>query len=239
MPLHKNVRIHDEEFHNQIKNVLRLAEGNTIIVADGITHEAEATITGFDKDTVELTLGEIVKNEAEPTRRVVLYLSMLKNSNFELAIQKAVECGVGDIVPIVSDRTVKLRLNSVRMNRIIREAAEQCGRGAVPKLHESRELPDAISHAANNDLNLILHPKGTTIPALASHLQSAYSIGVFVGPEGGWSDDEREIFEHRSTGDTRFFVASLGIQVLRAETAAIIGTYIAAHAADAVTPATA
>ena len=206
MPLHKNVRIHDADFYNQIHNVLRLAEGNTIVVADGITHEAEATITAFDKDTVELTLGEVIKNEAEPTRRVVLYLSMLKNSNFDLAIQKAVECGVGDIVPLISDRTVKLRLNTVRMNRIIREAAEQCGRGSVPKLHDARELPDAISHAGNNELNLILHPKGAAVTSLAPQLAGAYSIGVFVGPEGGWSDDEREIFTHRSTGDSRYIV---------------------------------
>ena len=115
----------------------------------------------------------------------------------------------------------------------VREAAEQCGRGSVPKLHEAKELPDAISHATMNDINLILHPKGTLYSLLKHTLEHSYSIGVFVGPEGGWSDDEREIFEHRSKGDSRFVVASLGIQVLRAETAAIIGTFIAVHTATA------
>ena len=117
-------------------------------------NEAVAKILLLAKDKAELEILETIKNKNESENHVNLYCSILKKENFELAVQKAVEVGVKEIIPIITARTVKLGLNHERLNKIIKEAAEQSGRGVLPKLDEAIIFDEALKLAKENDLNL-------------------------------------------------------------------------------------
>ncbi len=221
----KPLRVSDKKLTEQLKNVLRLKAGNQIILADGKLNEATAKIVSLEKDVAELEILEITKNTNEPTFHTILYCSILKKENFELVVQKATEVGVKEIVPMLAQRTVKLNLKRDRLEKIIREAAEQSGRGHLPALGEVVSFEEAMAHAKDNNANLFLEPERAMI-SLERLKHSIYKqIGVFVGPEGGW--DETEIAAAQSHN---YKIVGLGSPTLRAETAAIIGAYLVANA---------
>ena len=126
-----------------------------MILCDGKLDEAVAKILLLAKDKAELEILEIIKNKNEPENYVILYCPILKKENFEIAVQKAVEVGVKEIVPIITARTVKFGLNKERLEKIIKEAAEQSGRGILPNLNEAIDFDKAIIEAKNkNEVNL-------------------------------------------------------------------------------------
>lgn len=216
------ITVADENFLNQTKNVLRFKVGDEMILCDGKMNEANARFVELGISASKLEILNVYKNENEPKNNITLYCPILKKENFELAIQKAVEIGVKEIVPIITSRTVKLGLNNERLNKIIKEAAEQSGRGILPKLHEAMDFNTAIERAsANNYLNLFFNIGETPLPSRVRHSVSNTNIGVFVGPEGGWTDEEIKTARSRS-----FVLAGLGKTVLRAETAAITASYL-------------
>ncbi len=224
-----HLEIKDKEFVHQLARVLKLEVGERLILCDGQGHEAVYEIEALDQKTVALRIREERRpNAAEPSRHVVLYAAILKRENFEWAVQKAVECGVGEIVPVVSDRTIKKDVKRERLQEIAKEAAEQSGRGRVPIVHEPMSFHDALTHAKGNDRNVFLHL--TPTPLATSHLRPSPSegeglgvrCGLWVGPEGGWSGEEAE-----SARKAKWEIASLGPRVLRGETAAAVGVYLA------------
>ena len=180
----KELSIKDSDFINQAKNVLRLNTGDNIILCDGESNEAIAEIVNLNKEFAELKIAETYKNKNEPEKYVTLYCPILKKENFELAVQKAVEVGVKEITPIITKRTVKFGLNYKRLNKIIKEAVEQSGRGVLPKLNEAMYFGRTVEMAKKeNDLNLFFHIGELPLGHPVSKLKK---IGVFVGPEGGW-----------------------------------------------------
>ena len=215
----KELSISNADFVNQARNVLRLKTGDELILCDGKMNEAVAKILLLAKDKAELEILEIIKNKNESENHVNLYCSILKKENFELAVQKAVEVGVKEIIPIITARTVKLGLNHERLNKIIKEAAEQSGRGVLPKLDEAIIFDEALKLAKENDLNLFFQ---VGYPPLGHSMSKFKKVGVFIGPEGGW--EEEEIEKAQSNG---FTIVGLGKTVLRAETAAIVASYLA------------
>lgn len=217
----KHISINDEEFVNQIRNVLRFKKDDQIILCDGKGSEATAIITSAGKDAVEVEISSIVKNENEPEKHVVLYCAILKKENFELVIQKAVEVGVKEIVPLLTKRTVKLDLKYDRLQKIIKEAAEQSGRGVVPTLHQAQELEAALQNAKNNSANFFFDQSGEV---LKKPEDSHKSIGIFIGPEGGWEDSEIELAKKHQCK-----IVTLGNLTLRAETAAIVASFNILH----------
>ena len=222
----KEVSVNDADFINQAKNVLRLKYGDKLILCDGNLNEAVAEIVNLNKEFVELKILETYKNQNEPAspadgteRNIILYCSVLKKENFEWAVQKAVEVGVKEITPIITARTVKLGLNKERLEKIIKEAAEQSGSGILPRLNEAMDFDRAVDLAKNNnDLNLFFNIGGKNVQHSMSNISK---IGIFVGPEGGW--DEEEIKKAQSSNG--FTIVGLGKTILRAETAAVIASY--------------
>lgn len=136
-----------------------------------------------------------------------------------MAAQKTVEVGVASITPIITERTIKIGLNVPRLEKIILEANEQCGQNIVPLLFPILNFKDAIEGALGE--KVIFHPDAD----LYVPNKSAKNISIFVGPEGGFTENEIKLAK-----DFGFTVASLGSLILRGETAAIIGTYRAVHA---------
>jgi len=219
MKIHRFIgHIEDPEITRQIRNVLKLKVGEKIILGDGKGHDSLLEITHVDKE-IRYKLIETIET-TKPKRQVNLYLAILKKENFELAVQKAVECGVSTITPIITERTIKTGLNFPRLEKIILEASEQCGRTTLPELFEIFDFSEAIDSYAEE--KIIFHTGENTKDYTAN--KDASSVNIFVGPEGGFT--EKEILLAKERGYTS---ASLGPLTLRGETAAIIGTYRAVH----------
>src|SRR3989344_3727744 len=213
----KKIVITDEEFVNQIRNVLRLKKDDQIILCDGRGSETIATIISAGKDVVEVELSDVVKNQNESEKQVVLYCAILKKENFELVIQKVVEVGVKEIVPLITKRTVKLDLKYERLQKIIKEAAEQSVRGVVPILQKAQKLETALQNAKKNSINFFFDQNGESLEVLRS---TDKNIGIFIGPEGGWEDSEIKL-----TKEHQCKIVTLGKLTLRAETAAIVASF--------------
>jgi len=217
--------ITDPELISQIVNVLRLQAKDDIILCDGKYNEAICQITGIAKDKIELKLINVQNNQNESGKQVILYCAILKKENFEVVVQKAVETGVVRIVPVLTDRTVKLNINPERINRIIKEAAEQSGRGILSKLENPVSLAQIGQHSGGNDLNIFFEKSRVLfmdwIIENGELLKKTSKIGIFIGPEGGWTKEEIEIAKTNN-----YHIISLGNFVLRAETAAIIASYL-------------
>jgi len=214
------IAIEDKDFINQAKNVLRLNVGDKLILCDGNLNEAVAEIINLNKEFAELKILEVKKNENEPDKYVILYCPILKKENFELAVQKAVEVGIKEITPVITKRTVKLGLNIERLDKIIKEAAEQSGRGILPKLNQSLKFEEAIKEAAeNNEINFFFDMSADQ--SIAKFRETKGRIGIFVGPEGGWDEEELKVAK-----EANFTSATLGKATLRAETAAIVASWV-------------
>ena len=217
-----NITVSDMDFINQAKNVLRLKTNDKLILGDGNSNEAVAEIVNLNKEFAELKILETCKNKNESENYAHLYCSVLKKENFEWAVQKAVEVGVKEITPTITARTVKLGLNRERLEKIIKEAAEQSGRGVLPKLNEAIIFDEAIKSSKENGLNLFFQ---AGYPLLGHSMSKFEKIGVFVGPEGGWTEEELK----KAQSSNEFTIVGLGKTILRAETAAVIASYQAVN----------
>ncbi len=219
-PTEKNLIIEDDNVVNQLRNVLRLEIGATIQIFNGTGSEALGVVESIEKKKAVIRLDDVFDSKPMPENRVILYCAILKKENFELVTQKATEIGVAEIVPVITERTVKLGLNMERLNKIIVEACEQSGRGYLTKISEPVEFEKSLEQAQGNDANLFFDFSKTKIAGKKISGQ----IGLFVGPEGGWSEGEVAIAKNDGCK-----IVSLGENVLRAETAAIVGSYLAVN----------
>lgn len=219
----KNLKIADGDLINQIKNVFRLKSGDEIILTDGKEDDALCKILSLKKDLLEVEVAGVRKIEKEPPTNAVLYCSILKKENFELVAQKATEIGVKEIVPIITKHTIKLGLRGDRLEKIIKEAVEQSGRGVMPELKKPMPFQEAVKDAQNNDVNLFCDESGLPLGNTATGKKR---IGIFIGPEGGWDESELEFIANLPE-ESNFKIINLGLLTLRSETAAIIASYLA------------
>jgi 16S rRNA (uracil1498-N3)-methyltransferase len=216
----RRLAVRDAALANQLANVLRLDAGDEVMLCDGRGKEASATIVSLGKAEMEFDLSPATDCTTEPERRVTLCCAVLKRENFELVVQKAVEAGVAAIVPVLTHRTVKQGLRGDRLVKIAKEAAEQSGRGIVPPIGEPIALAKAFDLAHGKSAGFFDFGGTDAAPALAA---AGPEVFLFIGPEGGW--DEAESAEARKRG---LGILSLGPRTLRAETAAIVATWLAA-----------
>ncbi len=206
-----SILVSDVSFINQIKNVFRLSKGDTVILFDNSGYDFTAVIEEYGKDSVSFSITKSVENVVLPLRETYLFASIIKKDNFEWIAQKATELGVSHIVPIISERTEKKDINPERINKIIIEASEQSGRGTLPVLCEVIDLESSLKNYA--------HIKSIVWHTYANKFSSqdvSEAIGAYIGPEGGWSDKELELFKKHG-----IVAHSLGPQILRSETAVI------------------
>ncbi|MBI3888766.1 16S rRNA (uracil(1498)-N(3))-methyltransferase [Candidatus Nomurabacteria bacterium] len=218
------VEITNPENIKQIKGVLRMKKGDVISLSDGKGTSAEVIIDSIFSDKIACIVNKkphSAKASRGEYRKVSLYLSILKKENFELAVQKAVECGVSNITPVITERTIKTGLNIKRLEKIILEASEQCGQSMVPTLSPILKFQDALADGDKSDQKIIFHLGGIDFPTYGGNA----SVCIFIGPEGGFTDNEINLAEKSG-----YKVASLGPLVLRGETAAIVATYRAVQA---------
>ena len=215
------VKITNPEIVDQVIKVFRLKIGDSLILADGKKNEAVCHIEKIDKKYMEVFMDKKYKNKNEPKNLVILYCSVLKKENFEWVAQKATEVGVSEIVPIISARTIKLNLNPGRLQKIIREAAEQSGRGLAPLLRDPISFSKALEKSKENGLNLFFDKTSQLLNLKTFKLKTKNSYGVFIGPEGGWTEEEKTAAQ-----DSGCQIVNLGSLTLRAETAAVVASFL-------------
>ena len=211
--------IKEESIVHQIARVLKLSPGEQVIVGRGDGKEALCNIIEVEKDLVTLGMCERRENDSEPKNAVVLCLALLKKDNFELALQKAIEVGAKEVVPLITERTVKQGFVRARLEKIVREAVEQSGRGVIPSLEEPLTFKDALFRANRMGTVFFCDPEAPMISSAGVRVKGTSYL--FVGPEGGWTDTEREMAR-----EIEAVFISLGRSTLRAETAATVATYL-------------
>ncbi len=215
------IQITDARIFHQIQKVLRMKKGEIIFLGDGHGQEAKAEIKVFGNKELWVQVLESFENTREPGTEITLYISVLKKDKMEWLAEKVTEAGVRNIVPLNSERTVKLNLRYDRLRKIVLEAAEQSGRGIVPDIKEKMDLEEALNEAKNTqDKNLFFDISGDK-PSFDSLGGISKKIGIFVGPEGGWSDKELSLARNKD-----FPIVKMSDLTFRGETAGILATYL-------------
>ena len=201
--------------------VLRLKKGDEIIVFDGEGREYLAVIDAASPTSVRVKIVEETNVNRDSSLHSTLFMGITnKLQKFELALQKATELGVTEVVPVVCSRSSVARIvknwdgKLRRWREIAVNAAKQCGRSVLPEIKEPVRLPEI---EANADLSFVLWEKGgKSFRDYQGY--SATSVSFLVGPEGGLEREEIELLKDRG-----FKPIYLGKRILRAETAAIAG----------------
>ncbi len=217
----EEIMITDSELIHQWKNVFRFTTGTRLILFDGSGFEYLGLIDRLSNLGAKVRILSKEDKNNVPYPEICLFAALIKKDNFEWIIEKATELGVSQIVPVLCDRSEKKGLNMVRAKKIMKEASEQSGRVKLPRLNEPQALEDLLKSIKIGDEENLkifsIDPKGKIkFGNLASKWKEVKEIGVLVGPEGGWSERELELFRLK-----KIPIYSLGPQILRAETAAI------------------
>lgn len=215
----------DKEFIHQVCTVLKLKVGEEIIVGDGRGKEGKSVIRNMNKKVIQIEIQDVQSNPHELSFTLRLYCSILKRENFEWVVQKATELGVIEITPIVAARTIKSGLNSKRLEKIALESAEQCERGVTPVIREPMRFEEVLKDTLKYDGVFMFEKTGTDSRDAINRVSAKRrEIAVFIGPEGGWT--EEELGKARKQG---IHLISLGQTMLRAETAAVVSCFWASR----------
>lgn len=212
------VTVAGDEFHHAIR-VVRARAGEEVELFDDAGRLARATIASIERDhAVVRMLEELPSREA--ALAVTLAMAIIQLDKFELVLQKATELGVRAIVPLVTDR-IELRRERYagkleRWQKILLEAVKQSGRGIAPRLEEPAPFAGVV---ARDGLKIFFDADADPSPRIAP----PSAVTLFIGPEGGWSEEEVQLARHHQCTFER-----LGPRRLRAETAAIAAAAIVA-----------
>ena len=211
---------------NHIKNVLRMKERDEIKLSAGDGLLYTATISGFLPDRIVCRIIDCEGGKSELPAKIVLFQGLPKKDKMELIIQKAVELGVSEVVPVMMKRTiVKLEDNKKEQKKLERwrtislTAAKQSGRDIVPEVSDFITFNEAVKRAQSLEYNLIPYENEKGMDKareLIKEVKNKNSIGIFIGPEGGISEDELELAINAGAKPI-----SLGNRILRTETAGL------------------
>lgn len=206
---------------DHLVRVLRAKPGQQFDIAtEGMVRVG--TITRVSPDQVEFELGELVENSALP--EISVFLAIFKFDRLEWAIEKLTELGVARLSSVIARRTephlAKAAAKRVeRWRKLAREAAQQSRRAIAPEVATPAPLKKAIAIAAGCRIVLVENEEKTSLKSALA--ECAPPISLAVGPEGGWTPEELELFQQNG-----WQAASLGDTILRAETAAIAAVAI-------------
>lgn len=215
-----------------IGTVLRAKVGEKLTVCDGYNRDYECSIEEIGKSTVILSIESVSQCDAEPELKITLFQALPKADKMEMILQKCTEIGVCEFVPMSTERAVvkidkkdKSAKKTQRWQKIAESAAKQSGRGIVPTVHEPVSFNEAVKMASLLD--------GTIIPyeleeknGLKEFVKDfeGKSLGIFIGPEGGFAQNEVE-----KALESGFKSITLGKRILRTETAGMVTSAILIH----------
>lgn len=210
-PEEREFELGDQKLIHQWRNVFRLRSGDRIILFSGDGHERACTITEIAPGAARVRPDEVLPS-ISPGSRITLYPSLIKKDKLEWVLEKGTEIGVSAFAPVIAERSEKKGWNRERMERILIEATEQSGWGRVPTLSD----PEPLSKILGN----LTHPialDGRGDPLSRTEIPGTGEISILVGPEGGFSPEEIDVFRSKDIP-----LRALGASTLRAETASIV-----------------
>ena len=213
------------EDSRHIEKVLRMSCGDRLLVFDGSGFEYVAELISIEKNLCKAKILEKTQSLSEPHIEITLFQGLPKSGKMETIIQKSVELGVFEIVPVMMERCVTKIANKAageekakRWNKISVEAAKQCGRGRIPKVCEPVSFEEAVQMMQKFDMpimpyEVLGHQGKQGLKELLASDKDAKTFGIMIGPEGGFSDVEAELAMSRGVN-----AVGLGRRILRTET---------------------
>lgn len=206
-----------------IGRVLRLKVGDIITVCDGKGLEYICRLSSISREAVLCGIVESRESGTEPPVMVDLYQGLPKSSKMDLIVQKCVELGINSITPVNTSRVVVdtekgkgAESRTARWQKISEEAAKQSGRGKIPEVKSMVVFSEAIKNLHGYDLSLIPYEKEchTGLKQILRGKNNINRVAVFIGPEGGFSDEEIKLAKENG-----IIAITLGPRILRTETA--------------------
>ena len=210
---------------NHMKNVLRLKTGEEVMVSDGDNRQYRCAVKEYPAGRAVLEILEAGDVDTELPSKIYLFQGLPKQDKMELIVQKAVELGVCQVIPVETKRCVvklddkKAAKKLQRWQQIAESAAKQAGRGYIPKVADVMPFPSALELAGELDVCLIPYELAEGMEYTRSVIEAirpGQSVGIFIGPEGGFEREEVDLA--LSSGAKAL---TLGKRILRTETAGL------------------
>ncbi len=210
---------------NHISNVLRMKQGEEVWISDGGKKEYRCAIEAFSQEEVLLHIIYAQEPDYELPSRIYLFQGLPKADKMELIIQKAVELGAYEVIPVETKRCVvkldgkKAAKKVDRWQQIAESAAKQSKRMLIPNVHQIMTFKEALSYAQSMDIRLIPYELAKGIQEtkeILTAIEPGQSIGIFIGPEGGFEEKEVEAAIEEGAKPI-----TLGRRILRTETAGL------------------
>lgn len=208
---------------NHIKNVLRMKAGEEILLSSGDKMEYTCMIETLDAEEILASVLYVQEPGVELSSKIYLFQGLPKSDKMELIIQKAVELGAYEIIPVNTRRTV-VKLDAKKQEAKVRHwqgisesAAKQAKRMIIPRVHPVMKFSEALDYAEALDVRLIPYEMAKDMEHtrdLLGQIQPGQSVGIFIGPEGGFAPEEVE-----DALKAQVHPITLGKRILRTETA--------------------
>ena len=218
---------------NHIRNVLRMRQGEPLFISGGEGTGYECEICHIGTDQVMARILSRSDRTGELPARLHLFQGLPKGDKMELVIQKAVELGVSEVIPVITRRTIvkldkkKEEAKTARWNAVAESAAKQSGRGVIPVVRGVLSFKEALAYAGPFPVKIIAYERAEGMKTLREQLgriRPGMDAGIFIGPEGGFEEDE--ISGAESAGAVP---VSLGRRILRTETAGLMVLSVAGY----------
>ncbi len=213
-----------EDVSAQIRRVLRLKEGTVVQFLDNSGSLYESAIHYEDEKHLTAEVLEKRPAEGEPEVFITLFTGLTQREKFEWILQKCTEAGVSAIVPMITERSLIRKASDIagkeeRWKKILKEAAEQCGRGRIPGLMPAMSFRQAAESAGQADLALFCweeEKKRSLREIIEPKREAIRKVSLMIGPEGGFSEEEAD-----TARDHGWQPVTLGRRIYRMETAAV------------------
>ena len=212
----------EKEDAHYLKNVMRLREGDNVFLFNSKDGEFKGEIISSDKKNTKIKLISKIENINKPGN-ISLIFSLIKSSKLDYLIQKCTEVGVKSFYPVISEKSVAKNLNIQRTERIIKESCEQSNQLYLPAIHAVEKLEKKLKSLDKNSIVFFadINSSNKKIEEVLKKNKNR-EFYLLVGPEGDFSLKERDLLNSMSN----CIPISLGLNILRSETAAVVGLTI-------------
>ena len=210
---------------NHMKNVLRMRIGEEVTISDGNNRQYLCEIKEYEQEEAILHIIEETSTDTELPSKIYLFQGLPKQDKMELIVQKCVELGCFEVIPVATKRCVvklddkKAKKKIERWQQIAESAAKQAGRGVIPEVRDVMSFKEALKYAKDLDVVMIPYELAEGMKETKqwiSDIVPGQSVGIFIGPEGGFEKEEVEAAINEGAK-----AITLGKRILRTETAGL------------------
>lgn len=222
----ENYILIDGDDVKHLRNVLRIRPGERIIMSSGENIDYYCVVSDIEENRIIASIESVDKEGRELPVRIYLFQGLPKGDKMEFIIQKAVELGAYEIIPVAMKRSVvkldskKSEAKVKRWNLIAESAAKQSKRSVLPLVNDVMTFKQAAEYAKKLDIVLMPYECADGMQStkeLINSIRPGQSIGIFIGPEGGFDGEELT-----AAHDNKFSIITLGKRILRTETAGMM-----------------